>query len=191
MASPLLETPRLILRTIVPDDRDAIVAILSDTVATEHMHYRAWNAGQRQGWVDTALEIAGQTDPDGIAWVIERKDAGETIGWFGIGNPADPATALDVDFEYALGRAHWNQGYMTEVLQRICAHEFDTVGVPQLSANCHPSNVGSSRVMQKVGMRYTHSSLGPDQGGHWRVQDHYRITRDEWRALTNQAPHQR
>lgn len=188
MASPMLETPRLILRAIVPDDRDAIVAILSDTVAMQHMHYQAWDAGQRQGWVDTALDIARQVAPEGIAWVIERKDTGEPIGWFGIGNPADSANALDVDFEYALGRAHWNQGYMTEILRRIFAHEFDIVGVPQLSANCHPSNVGSSRVMQKAGMRFTHSSRSPDQDGHWRDQDHYRITRDEWRARTSEAP---
>lgn len=69
----------------------------------QHMHYKAWDARQRQGWVDTALEIAGQCEPDGIGWVIERKDTGETIGWFGISNPADPAITLDVNFGYALG----------------------------------------------------------------------------------------
>lgn len=187
MASPTLKTPRLILRTIIPDDRDAIVAILSDKVAMQHMHYRAWDARQRQGWVDTALEIAGQAKPDGIGWVIERKDTGETIGWFGISNPADPATALEVNFGYALGRAHWNQGYMTEVLQRVFAHEFDTLGVPQLTANCDPSNVGSARAMEKAGMRYTHSSIGPDMEGRWQEQDHYRITGDEWNGLSKEV----
>jgi [ribosomal protein S5]-alanine N-acetyltransferase len=183
LASPTLETPRLILRTITPDDRDGIVALLSDKVAMEHMRYKAWDDEQCQGWVDTALEIAGQSDPDGTAWVIERKDTGEVIGWLGISNPADPVHAYNVNFEYALARPHWNQGYMTEVLRGVFAYEFDTLGVPQLAANCHPPNIGSSRAMEKGGMRYTHSSRGPDMDGNWWEQNHYRITRDEWNAL--------
>jgi len=183
LASPTLETSRLILRTITPNDRNVIVALLSDKVAMEHMHYTAWDDEQCQGWVDTALEIAGQSDPDGIAWVIERKSTGEVIGWFGISNPADPVHAYNVNFEYALARLHWNQGYMTEVLRGVFTYEFDTLGVPQLAANCHPSNIGSSRAMEKAGMRYTHSSRGLDMDGNWRKQSHYRITRDEWNAL--------
>jgi ribosomal-protein-alanine N-acetyltransferase len=183
MASPTLETSRLILQSITPDDRNAIVAILSDPEAMEFMHYKSWNEEQRQGWVDTALEIAEQSNADSMAWVIKRKDSGETIGWFGIGKPVDPANTYDISFEYALGRPHWNQGYMTEVLRGIFAYEFGALGVPQLSANCHPENRGSSRVMEKAGMLYTRISHGPNVEGDWQDQHHYRITQDEWNAL--------
>lgn len=77
---------------------------------------------------------------------------------------------------------------MTEVLQRVFAHEFDTLGVPHLTANCDPSNIGSARAMEKAGMRYTHSNIGPDMEGNWQEQNHYRITRDEWNILRNQIP---
>lgn len=108
--TPPPDTPHLILRTITPHDREAIVALLSDKEATEHMHYTSWNSELCQGWVDTALEIAEQSNPDGIAWVIERKDTGEVIGWLGIGPVSDPANSYDISFEYALARPHWNQG---------------------------------------------------------------------------------
>lgn len=183
MIAPTLETSRLVLRTIAPDDRDAIVAILSDKVAMEHMHYKSWDTSQCHTWVDTALEIAGQSEPEGIGWVIERKDTGETIGWFGIGNPIDPAHAYTISFEYALGRPHWNQGFMTEVLRSIFAYAFDTLGVPQLSANCHPTNVASSRVMEKAGMRFTHADRAIGIGGYLQDQNHFRITRAEWNDL--------
>lgn len=182
MASPTLETPRLILRTITPDDRGAIVALLSDKEAMEHMHYKSWNDEQCQGWVDTALEIAEQSNPDGIAWAIERKDTGEVIGWFGISNPVDPANTYNVNFEYALARAHWNQGYMTEVLRGIFAYEFDTLGVPQLSANSCAANIGSARAMEKAGMRRTKSDYSADFEGNWCHRHHYRITRDDARG---------
>jgi len=182
MASPTRETPRLILRTFTPDDRDAIVAILSDKEAMEHMHYKAWNDAQCQGWVDTALEIAEQSNPDGISWAIERKDTGEVIGWFGISNPSDPVSAYDISFEYALARAHWDQGYMTEVLRGIFAYEFDTLGVPQLSSNCRAPNIGSARAMEKAGMRRTHSDYGADFEGNWSHRHHYVITRTEYES---------
>ncbi|HYH11932.1 MAG TPA: GNAT family N-acetyltransferase [Thermomicrobiales bacterium] len=187
MTLPTLETPRLILRTIAPDDRDAIVAILSDKVAMEHMHYASWDTAQCHGWVDTALEIAGQPEPEGIGWVIERKDTGETIGWFGIGNPSHPANAHHVSFEYALGRPNWNQGFMTEVLRCIFTYAFDTLGVPQLTANCHPTNVASSTVMEKAGMRFTHADRAIGMGGYRQHQNHYCITRSDWNGLKNGA----
>ena len=40
MTIPTLETPRLILRVFVPEDREAIVAMLADTDAMQHMHTR-------------------------------------------------------------------------------------------------------------------------------------------------------
>lgn len=187
MTSPTLEAPRLILRTIIPDDRDAIVAILSDKVAMQHMHHKTWDIKQCRGWIDTALEIAEQYEPDGIGWVIERRDTDETIGWFGISNPTNPANAYNVSFEYALGRPHWNHGYMTEVLRSIFAYEFDTLGVPQLTANCHPTNIASARVMVKAGMRFTHAGRAIGMGGHWQDQNHYCITRNEWNDLKGEG----
>ncbi len=41
--------------------------------------------------------------------------------------------------------------------------------------------------MKKAGMRYTRPSYGPNLEGDWQHQDHYRITREEWDALKNQA----
>lgn len=172
----------MILRTFVPSDREAIVALLSDKEAMEHMHYKSWNDEQCQGWVHIALEIAKQSNPDGIAWAIERKDTGEVIGWFGISNPVDPANTYNVNFEYALACAHWNQGYMTEVLRGIFAYEFDTLGVPQLSANCCAPNIGSARVMEKSGMRREKSDYSADFEGNWSHRHHYRITRVEWNS---------
>ncbi len=182
MASPTLETPRLILRTIAPVDREAIVDLLSDKTAMEHMHYASWNDEQCQGWVDTALEIAEQSSPDGMTWIIERKDTREVIGYFGIGTSSDPTTDCDISFGYALARRHSNQGYMTEATRAVFAHEFDTLGVPQLSATCRAPNVASARVMEKAGMRRVNSDYGVDFEGNWSHRSHYRITRDEWRS---------
>jgi len=182
MAILILETPRLILRAFAPDDRETIIAMLADTEAMEYMHFKSWNDKQRQQWFDTALEVALLPNSEGIGWAIERRDTGEVIGEFGIGNPSDPANAYDISFGYAIARAHWNQGFMTEVLRGIFAYEFDTLGVPQLSANTRAPNIVSARAMEKAGMRRTHSDHGADFEGNWSDRHHYRITREEWNA---------
>lgn len=185
MTTPTLRTPRLILRPFAPNDRTAITNMLADTDAMQPMHVASWNDEQLQQWFDDALEATKIPHPDGMGWAIERKDTGEVIGWFGIGTASDPAQAHAIDFGYALARAHWNQGYMTEVLRGIFAYEFDTLGLPQLSANCRAGNVGSARAMEKAGMRRTHSDRGADFEGNWSDRHHYRMTRDEWNAQNN------
>lgn len=182
MAVPTLETPRLILRAIQPGDRDALIAMLADTEAMQHMHYASWNDVQRQEWFDTALAVQQQPDPEGIGWAIVRKGTGEVIGEFGMGATRDPSNAYDISFGYALARQHWNQGYMTEVLRGIFAFAFDALGLPQLSANCRAANIGSARAMEKAGMRRTHSDEGADFEGNWSHRHHYRITHDEYAA---------
>lgn len=156
--------------------------MLSDIEAMEHMHFRSWNGEQRQQWFDECVSAGKESSPDGKSWTIERKDTGEVIGWFGIGTTSDPANTHDISFGYALARSHWNQGYMTEVLRGVFAYEFDTLGLPQLSANCRAQNIGSARAMEKAGMRRTHSDDGADFEGNWSDRHHYRITRDEWHA---------
>jgi ribosomal-protein-alanine N-acetyltransferase len=183
MAIPLLETPRLILRPFEEGDRDAIVTMLADTDAMRHMHFATWNDAQRQRWFDEALTIEQQPEPEGLIWAVVRKDTVETIGYVGIGHSTDPANACDISFGYALARAHWNQGFMTEVLRGIFTWEFETLGVPQLSANTRAPNIGSARAMEKAGMTRTHSDHGADFEGNWSDRHHYRITREEWLAL--------
>jgi RimJ/RimL family protein N-acetyltransferase len=182
MKVPTIETPRLILRAFAPGDREAMIAMLADTEAMQYMHFTSWNDEQRQRWFDTALENLRIPHPEGMGWAIERKDTGEVIGEFGIGVSPDPASAYDISFGYALARAHWNQGFMTEVLRGIFAYEFDTLGVPQLSANTRAPNIGSARAMEKAGMRRTHTDHGADFEGNEAFRHHYLITREEWNA---------
>lgn len=183
MAIPTLETPRLILRAFSPDDWEAHNAMLSDTDAMQYMHFRSWNDVQRRQWFDACI-AAGQLDtPEGgMNWIIERKETGEVIGWFGMGATSDPVNTYDISFGYALARDHWNQGYMTEVLRGVFVYALETLGLPQLSANCHTPNVASARAMEKAGMRHTHSDDRANSEGNRSHRHHYCITRGEWEA---------
>jgi len=180
MMTPTLETTRLILRPFAPSDWDAMNAMLSDSEAMQHMHFKTWTEDQRREWFDACVAIAEQPDPGSFGWAIERKDTGDVIGWFGIGTLSDPTTVYDISFGYALARTYWNHGYMTEVMRAVFAYEFKTLGAPQLKANSRAANPASARVMEKAGMRREKTDYGADFEGNWAHRHHYIITRAEY-----------
>lgn len=180
MTVPTLNTPRFALRPFTPGDWAAVNAMLADASAMQHMHFASWNEDQRRKWFDECLVRASQTDAESVDWAIQRKDAGEVIGWIGIGASSHPAEDFDICFGYALDRARWNRGYMTEAMRAGVACQFEVLGVPQLTANCRTQNAASARVMEKAGMSRVLSDYGPDFEGNWSHRHHYRITRAEF-----------
>ncbi|MBD2843576.1 GNAT family N-acetyltransferase [Paenibacillus sp. IB182496] len=55
---------------------------------------------------------------------------------------------------YALSRAFWNRGHMTEAVKCVIAFGFERMKVVRIEARCHPENTGSYRVMEKSGMEF-------------------------------------
>lgn len=179
---PTLETPRLVLRAFVPGDWEAVNAMLSDPEATRYMHFKTWTETRRRDWFDTCLAEAQRSDAGSIQWAIVHKDSGDVLGWCGIGASSEPANAHGISFGYLLGRAYWNHGYMTEALRAVFAFEFETLGVPRLSATCEVDNPASARVMEKAGMRREKTVHGTDFEGNWAHRHHYTITKEEYEA---------
>ena len=172
--TPRLETPRLVLRPFAPGDWDAVDAMLSDPLATRYMHFARWTEDRRREWFDWCVASALHPDGDTYNWAIARQDSGNAIGWFGIGGSDERG------FGYLLDRAAWNQGYMTEALRAVLAHEFGTRGAARLRATCDIANPASARVMEKVGMRREKTVYDADFEGNWARRHHYAIAKAEY-----------
>ena len=54
---------------------------------------------------------------------------------------------------YILNRRYWNQGYMTEAARKVVSFGFEQLGLHRIIATCDPANIGSYRVMEKIGMQ--------------------------------------
>jgi RimJ/RimL family protein N-acetyltransferase len=78
----------------------------------------------------------------------------------------------------------WGRGLGSEIASLLLRFAFEELGMHRVYATCDPRNIGSGRVLQKIGM--THE--GMMRGTHlirdgWRDSDLYAILEDEWRAL--------
>jgi RimJ/RimL family protein N-acetyltransferase len=77
-----------------------------------------------------------------------------------------PARNSHLAFEmghYLLPR-YWGQGLAVETGRCIVEHAFRTLGAEQLVAAHHPANIGSGRVLEKLGFRFSHLELYPPTG---------------------------
>jgi RimJ/RimL family protein N-acetyltransferase len=78
----------------------------------------------------------------------------------------------------------WGWGIGTEIGRRLLAYAFGELRLHRVHATCDPRNLGSARVLTKLGMtfegRLRHTQLIRDG---WRDSLVFSVLEDEWRAV--------
>jgi RimJ/RimL family protein N-acetyltransferase len=112
---------------------------------------------------------------------ITLKSTGELVGNCGIRMKA--AGAHEADFGYELDPAFWGNGYATEAARAIVKYGFTKFKLHRIWSRCIAENVGSARVLEKVGMTLE-GRLRENEFYKGRFWDTlmYGILEDEWRA---------
>jgi ribosomal-protein-alanine N-acetyltransferase len=92
-------------------------------------------------------------DPLGLVWdgIILHKADQVAIGGIGFHGPPDEAGRVEIG--YNIIPAYEGQGYATEMARRVIDWAFQTPGIQVITAECRDDNIGSIRVLEKVGMR--------------------------------------
>jgi [ribosomal protein S5]-alanine N-acetyltransferase len=147
---PVIETARLRLRPLVEADVAAHYAVFSDPDVA-----RYWS---REPWTDIAqaeesieVILAAREDGSEARFGIELLSTGELIGNVGLHHFFAQNRRCEIG--YALASKHWGQGYATEALRAAIRHGFDALDLNRIEADIDPRNVGSARVLEKLGFR--------------------------------------
>jgi RimJ/RimL family protein N-acetyltransferase len=119
--------------------------------------------------------------------MIEERETGEMVGHCGLRRVAHPLAPNPDDHEigWLVREDRWRLGYAHEAMRAVTEWAFATVGVPLLVALTCDANVGSWRLMEKLGMArrcdldFTDPAMPPAQNP--TIQ--YAITRAQWEAL--------
>ena len=147
-----LETERLILRRFVKSDaKDVFNNWSNDPEVTKFLSWQPHSSlSQARGLVKTRLR--GYARKDYYSWAMELKATGQVIGNISVGGWNNLVRSVGIG--YVMGRAWWNQGYMTEALRAVIRFFFEECGMNRVEATHDVRNPGSGRVMQKAGMIY-------------------------------------
>jgi RimJ/RimL family protein N-acetyltransferase len=83
-------------------------------------------------------------------WVLRLRDRSFVGGLVMIRDEK----AGEVEAGYALERKHWGKGYATEAMRELVRVAFEVLELPSLFARVQPDNLGSVRVLEKVGFAF-------------------------------------
>jgi len=149
----ILETQRL---KLLPFTLELKRATLADRAKLAEMLEvaipGAWPGADMLEALPFFIEVM-EKDPAGLVWdgIILQKAEQIAIG--GIGFHGGPDEVGMVEIGYNIIPAYERQGYATEMARRVIEWAFHTPGIQVITAQCLDDNIGSIRVLEKVGMR--------------------------------------
>lgn len=147
-ASVILETPRLTLREFELKDAGDLYALNADQ---EVLKYTGDSAFESVEDARTFVEEYNAYLNWGFGrWAVLAKENGRFIGWCGF--KKHPSGMIDLGFRFF--RNEWNKGYATESAKACIQFGFSTLELTNIVGRTARENVGSIKVLEKIGMQY-------------------------------------
>ena len=143
-----LETERLILRNLTPEDYRAAFLWCGDPDVARYMVYPVYTKAED---VRTWIETLDPDDPDEYDAGIVLKSTGELIGSGGIYyRPDDDLWTIG----YNLRKDQWGNGYAVEMIRALLKYAGRTREIRGIQGTFADANNRSRRVMEKLGMTF-------------------------------------
>ncbi|MUG43579.1 GNAT family N-acetyltransferase [Paenibacillus woosongensis] len=179
--SPEFLTNRIYLRRFILKDISDYYDLASDPDVTA---YTMWNThrvlDESQAYVDSVLRK--YNNKEAYHWGIIARESGKLIGRTGF-------ISFDVahdrtEIGFVISKKYWGQGIVVEATREILCYAFDTIGINRVEGRCNHDNVGSRRVMEKLGMKF--EGILRKQlkiKGNYTDQKLYSLVRDDLQAV--------
>lgn len=147
----ILETERLVLRELVPDDAPFMLELLNEPSYIRNIADRGVRDldGARR-YLEERWRASYARHGFGL-WVVVERASGAATGLCGL---VRRDGLDDVDIGYAFLPTFWGRGYAIESALGVKAHARDVVGLTRLVAIVVPDNLPSIRVLECLGMRF-------------------------------------
>ena len=176
-----LSNERLLLRQFTEDDWLGVHRYASQEIVCR---YQAWGPNTEEdsiGFVKQVIKDASQQPRKRFAFAIVTKNNEQMIG-------AGELTIRDLsnrngEIAYIVNPEYWGRGIATDVATLLIDFGFTKLNLHRIFATCDPRNIGSSNVLEKVGMTLEgriREDLFIKDG--WRDSLLYSVLEHEWEA---------
>lgn len=179
MATPELETARLLLKPLVSEDATQIQRLFPRWEIVRYLVASVpwpYPPGAAQHYVDN-VALAATREGSGWYWTLRRKeDAGELIGVICLMDTPDNNRGFWLVPEWQ------GQGYMTEACAAVNDFWFTVLDRDLLRAPKAVPNTRSKNLSQRSGMRLVRRQTGHYVAGEMETEL-WEITRAEWKKF--------
>lgn len=145
----ILETPRLLMRKMLPEDAQACFDMNNDPEVVRYTGDGPFAS------LEEAREFLENYDPystEGFGrYAVLQKETGEFIGFCGLRMLKDEGY---VDLGYRLVRREWGKGYACEAAEACLEEGFSKFHLPFIVGRVMKENTASIRVLEKLGMYF-------------------------------------
>lgn len=144
----IIETERLHLRKIQQTDFPAMCALLQNE-AVMYAWEHTFTTDEVEAWI---AECIMRYSRDGFSyWAVIEKTTDEFIGVAGI-ILEEVEGESHIGIGYIFHNDHWHKGYAYESASACVHYAFETLDIDTITAQIRPTNAGSIRVVEKLGM---------------------------------------
>ena len=147
---PEIETLRLRFRILRPADLESLQLILSDPEVMKHLGAEPGTTLSTEETKDILEKMIEFWSRHGFGrWAVLNKADDKLIGLCGY-------RLLDSipELFYLFAKENWGRGLATEAAKAMVRYGFEELGFERIMAATRHANIGSIRVLTKIGMRY-------------------------------------
>ena|SRR5690606_17473628 len=151
----IVETERLIIREIMPEDEIDMFAMDSNPEVHKYLGRNPYSDIQQSR--DNVNYIRQQYIENGIGrWAVTLKSTGEFIGWTGYKLMTEMVNGHvgHYDFGYRHAQKYWGKGYGYEAAKAALDYGIDVLGFKDIYAMTAVDNNGSRRILEKLGFTF-------------------------------------
>jgi RimJ/RimL family protein N-acetyltransferase len=175
------ETERLMLRTYGLDDLATTHDLNSRDEVTRYLPYgsRDLDASRRALGRHQTTELS--VDGDGLTLVAFERASGRAVGEFFLFLRSREHRTGEIG--YLLHPDFWGRGMAVEGAGHLLELAFDRLDLHRVVGRLDARNVGSARVLARLGMRHEARLVQNEVfKGEWTDEDQFAVLRTEWTA---------
>jgi ribosomal-protein-alanine N-acetyltransferase len=152
----ILETKRLILRHLEPDDLDHLFALYADPEVRHYFPEGTLTLEETKEELEWFLNGHPKYPELGL-WATIHKETGQFIGRCGL-LPWTIDGRDEVEVAYLIDKTFWGQGLGTEAAQGVLDYGFETLNLSRLICLIDRENRASIKVATHIGMSFEKES---------------------------------
>lgn len=151
----IFETGRLYLRRFTIDDAPIIQELNSDPLVLKYLNEPPVDNITIAETILSTI-ILPQYKKGFGRWAAHLKGDHTFIGWCGLKYRLE----LDeMDLGYRFKPSFWGKGFATEAASHTLKYGFEILDLPLITARAHVQNIGSIKVLERIGMQFTRKEV--------------------------------
>jgi len=176
-----IETNRIILRNFVESDAPAVFEFNSNLEVQKYTGDEIITSLERAKELITRVSQADYDTYGYGRWAAVYKPENKVIGFAGLKYLPEIAET-DIGFRFL--PQYWGKGIATEVSKEIIKYGFETLNLEQIVGVAMPENIGSNKVLEKIGLSLfkVDGYHGDDGQYNW-----YRMRKREYESRRNNS----